>query len=173
MGFEKSRNELACFMGREDSSSLNCLEILLYFPSQDFILANLCELWNWAHLPTNLHYGVSGESQRGALRTFNKYIFIQIINVKREWKLWNENFSATYDNHLLRLASFNAHFTLLWEQKLVVTEEVFSLKVLSVWKFHSYCQRKYQTELENETKEKRRKAAIVDRLVRNQGNEKK
>ena len=39
-GFEKSRNELACFMGREDSSSLNCLEILLYFPSQDFILPN-------------------------------------------------------------------------------------------------------------------------------------
>ena len=28
-------------------------------------------------------------------------------------KTWNGNLSATYDNHLLRLASFNAHFTLL------------------------------------------------------------
>lgn len=69
-----------------------------------------------------------------------------------------------YDNHLLRLASFNAHFTLLCEQKLVVTEEVFSLKVLSVWKFHSYCQRKYQTELENETREKRRESCPLSRV---------
>ena len=98
-----------------------------------------------------------GISKRSVI-DFQQVNFYSNHKFKERMKTWNGNLSATYDNHLLRLASFNAHFILLWLQKHVVTEEVFSLKVFSVWKFHSYCQRKYQTELENETREKWRES---------------